>query len=321
MSKTLDSPDLPKRRWFQFSVRGLLLLVALVAIVLPWPTTKRREIVTRLAEFDSSDIRAINAAEQSEVKAIIRDLTGEDKSVFDLDYYEPRYVWRLRQGRPWLAVFEVCSITNASESARVIFFDRGGNEIARRELPIEGKLIWIIGAAVEEHGQGFPLLVLDASRPLAGSDIRRRYYAMQDCELELVRLEGPQGLPVVCHWRPEGIVQWVRSESTLTSGVAGPQIANAADRREWRTVFVEEPPPTVAQWREEVASTDAKRILRALLYAPTRRDGEEPLDAPTKKRIEELAGDTNLWIAQAAQEYRSRMIREAARRSDREVAR
>jgi hypothetical protein len=321
MSSVQEKSDRPKRRWLQFSVRGLLVLVAVIAVVLAWPNLKRYWAITRLAEFENRDIRAMDEAEQAEVKSLIRELTHEEQSVWDLDYYESRYVWRLPNRKPWLAIFSAQSVTNASESGRVIFFDRLGNEIARRELPLESKLIWFETGAVEEHGQEFPLLAFDTSRPLAGVDVRRRYYALEDCDLELVRMEDGQGLPVVCHWRPEGIVKWVRSESTLPIGVAGPEIENAADRPDWRTVFVEQREPTLAEWREELHTTDTKRILRAFLFAPRWKTVEDPMDRPTRKRIDELAENENPWIAEAAQVYRDRMVKEAARWSGRKVAR
>jgi hypothetical protein len=77
-----------KRRWYQFSLRTLLLLPLVLALVLSaiysWPYFERRYIVTRLRDYADRDLRQLPKQEAELVDHWIEALVGPKPLDFDL---------------------------------------------------------------------------------------------------------------------------------------------------------------------------------------------------------------------------------------------
>ncbi len=69
----------PKRRWHQYSLRTLLLLPVLLALVLSavysWPLAKRRYFLWRLSDYLDQDLRKLHVKEMSFIDEWVANLT------------------------------------------------------------------------------------------------------------------------------------------------------------------------------------------------------------------------------------------------------
>jgi hypothetical protein len=186
----------PKRRWHQYSLRTLLLLPLLLALVLSavytWPYVHRRYIVWRLQDYVDKDLQTLSKAEKERVDGWIEALLGEE-SKWGWDPINPVSNLRLhavddpRIGRQLYVV-----TMKRTERLYVICIlhtlDSAGRLIRSVDFPI-GFGTNPSSVAFNEM-QGFQFLIVETPTK-AGKT--REYYQVADERVELLRSENDQG--------------------------------------------------------------------------------------------------------------------------------
>ena len=67
----------PKLRWYQYSLRTLLLAPVVLAVVFGWPHVHRRDIVWRLEKYNNVDLRNLGDEEKQQVNRWVASLLGD----------------------------------------------------------------------------------------------------------------------------------------------------------------------------------------------------------------------------------------------------
>ncbi len=78
MTESQPAATKPKRRWYQYSLRTLLLLPLMLALALSvaysWPIVQRRYILWRLQEYAGKDLRTLPDEDKQRVSGWIAEL-------------------------------------------------------------------------------------------------------------------------------------------------------------------------------------------------------------------------------------------------------
>jgi hypothetical protein len=187
----------PKRRWHQYSLRTLLLLPLVLALVLSviysWPYVQRRYIVWQLQEYVDKDLRKLPKEEQSRVKDWLEKLIGKNDD-------QPRLLHNVDYpgiGRKMLVV-------EAGE--RNVLYGSGRLSLAWWPCSIEAVDSWgrathidtlrvgnsLYSASYVESLHGFACLMLQTDEDV-DHYAKRYYYRISDGTAEIMRIEKTDG--------------------------------------------------------------------------------------------------------------------------------
>ncbi len=273
MSRT-DSPRAaapkPSRRWYQFSLRTLLALPLLLALVLSvvysWPYVERRYILWRLQDYVDKDLQKLPDEERQQVDGWVRTLVGEERT-WGFDPFNPASNCRLhtvdipRVGRQLYVVemketelmYLICTVHTLGSSGRVV---------RSTELPVGYALSPLAVACDETHG--FLCLTVEIGNKAYRM---RQFYRIADTHIEWLRSENESG----------------RCQMGWRSYSAFPY--NPVERSNWQDRL------------ESFERLEQLRGLAAYLDGPRRT---EPIDDKVRLRLAELAKSPDPWISEEA---------------------
>ncbi len=283
MNETQSQPaaEKPVRRWYQYSLRTLLLLPLLLALVLSaiysWPYVHRRYILWRLQDYVDKDLRKVKGEERQRVARWIAKLLGQEPVeaqgiVVDLGWlYEN---WLLHsantpgdgrqtyviQTEPAVRGPAYCTLHKLDSSGRLVHSTRFN--LGLFASPLSGTF--------SESRYGFPCLVMetdfftDAGRPKS-----RQFYAITDEYVEIVRAEDIDG-----------------------------RFAKA--NLKWAEIHVK--PPDWSDWQRLLESPDRLQQLRGLAAYWTLSESQrhQSTDDKVRRRLEQLARSPDPWISEEA---------------------
>jgi hypothetical protein len=191
-----------KLRWYQFTVRTLLVLALLTALVAGWPEDWRLIQWHRFQAYVGKDLRKLDDAEQKRFRSILGSIIPETKDWPGCALSEPWFVWRVTNEKGserfiLLRVTGLWEIPGAS-SASIFVLNSAGKVVNQCEFST-GWRIDVVDAELTDH-QGIPCVKVSTAPAIIGADIATQYYAMIDDTFALVRLEDSHGKPLVVNY-------------------------------------------------------------------------------------------------------------------------
>jgi hypothetical protein len=185
----MSSPK-PKRRWFQFSLRTLLLLPLVLALVLSavysWPYVERWYVLWRLQDYVDKDLRKLGLNEQRQVAQWTEKLIGKNRGPLLFHNVDIPGV-----GRRMLIV-ELQAHTPSYipvDDCRLHLLDTWGRATQTATLNVEGNPI---SASFGDSRHGFLSLMLETDNVEPFGAVRY-LYRFSDGYAELMRVEKPDG--------------------------------------------------------------------------------------------------------------------------------
>jgi hypothetical protein len=271
MSATESEPAAvpPKRRWYQFSLRTLLLLPVLLALVLSavysWPIVHRRYVLWRLQDYADKDLTKLPNEQRERVNGWLRFLLAESPVEFNGTSIYPR------DNR----------LLHISDSA----------EIGRRIFVIETEM----DNLPDLFGEFCVLHTLDSSGRLLRSRRLIAFAAFQSATIGLSQ-RGYESLTIVgtdirqIYRLTDDSVESLRSEDRNGKSVLG-----------LRSTFEEtETPPDWSDWPWLLDSPEELQQLRGLAAFFSVRDKTKPIDDRVRQRLKELTNSPDPWISEEA---------------------
>lgn len=273
MSRT-DSPRAaapkPSRRWYQFSLRTLLALPLLLALVLSvvysWPYVERRYILWRLQDYVDKDLQKLPDEERQQVDGWVRTLVGEERT-WGFDPFNPASNWRLhtvdipRVGR------QLYVVTMKMTELGYIFcilhtLDSSGRLVRSTDFPVGYFMSPVSVACDETHG--FLCLTVETENK---ANKMRQFYRIADEHIELLRSENGSG----------------KCEMGWRSSFASPYN-----------------PVEQSNWQDRLDSFERLEQLRGLAAYFAHLHRTEPVDDNVRHRLSELANSPDPWISEEA---------------------
>ncbi len=284
------------RRWLTFRLSSLFLAVTVAAIMCALPRLYRQLQFQRFKSFAGLDIRKLSEAEQTRFAAIVSSLIPSQQPHLAFLFKQNWYVWQLQcEGKTRFVLFQgqpISGIPGISQ-AHVHLFDAFGRVVGQSSFST-GWRIDIDDAAIESKLlAGETVIVVRTSPVINGADIAKQYYAVQNDNLVLIRMEDSQGVAL-------------SNDYGAPNHTIGPEVAK---RSEW-------------EWMRGLSSSRVTDVLSTLVWIggdharPIRNPGNvyrEDFDSSTlhvnvcqradvKQAIVGLASSSsNRWIKEAAQ--------------------
>lgn len=265
------------KRWrLRLSLRTLLLLFTLATVALfASPRVDRWITMLRLASYDSTDLREMDASEDGTVRRLLSTVISQEAAQEDIlgGQFTSWYIWRTRTASSYLMVFQVQEdfFHPSAPRARAYFLDFHGRIVAQQEFDI-GYRVHAVDASFHEGEYAFPCVIIEFIKPLNENEIRWQYYGLYRNRLELVRVE-------------DSTHKLIPVSQALTS-IADPQY-----------VWTDE-------WHEGLSSSSDVRILNALCTLPVDEDVLMSHKS-VRKRLATLSRSSEPWIAEGASTYLS----------------
>jgi hypothetical protein len=261
----------PKRRRYQFSLRTLLLLPIVLALVLSavysWPGVHRRYILWRLEDYVDRDLSRLPNEQKQQVDAWIEKLVGEDRK-WGSDILNPATNWLLHTVEVPGAGRQLYFVkTKTTELMYVICIlytlDSSGRLVRSVDCPLDYFGESIASVAFDEL-HGLPCLIVETESKTGKT---RQFYHVANEQIELLRCKDEHG---TCEMT-------TRYSSYFPNSTMEELI-----------------------WQNELNSSDRLEQLRGLsvffvIPAPTK-----PIDGKTRSRLRELTASPDPWISEEA---------------------
>ncbi len=269
----------PTRRWYQYSVRTLLLLPVVLALVLSgvysWPHVHRRYIVWKLEKYDDDDLTKLPDEEQQRIGRWMGDLIGEpyeacDKPTKTCPNGPPKY-WLLHASvTPRVGCrMHVVQLERTIEFAGVPFcrihiLDYWGRVVGSIRFQIGGRRAQPTSATLDESQYGFLCLKVKTDGLMGKSC---QFYYITDRYAELLRIERIEG------------------KFGMGNG-------NQFDLRD--------KPPDWSDWKALVESPERLQQLRGLaaLWSYDNLQHLTPVDGKTRLRLMQLSTSADPWVSE-----------------------
>ncbi len=251
----------PKRRWYQYSLRTLLMLPLVLALVLSavysWPYAHRRYSLWRLQDYVDKDLTTLPRDEQRRLEAWSESLIGKYERPLKLHNIDipgigqrmlivesrPRTISAL----PEYGDYRIHSLDSWRRATQITTLDLGGDP-----LSIE----------FDESRRGFLCMTL-AYEDDGPNGVKRFFFRVADGNAELIRVEKYDGT-VWAYLRPVSLPERIEMPNLLESSDLVQQL----------------------------------RGLAAYLYGNPFR--WKNIDDKTRRRFAELADSPDPWVSEEA---------------------
>lgn len=260
----------PTRRWYQFSLRTLLLLPTVLALVLSgiysWPYVQRRYILWRLHDYVDKDLQKLRDEEKQQVDGWVRTLVGEE-SKWRFDPFNPASNWRLHTvdipqvGRQLYVVR--MKMTELGYFFCILHtLDSSGRLVRSTDFPV-GYIISPLSVACDET-HGFLCLIVETGYK-AGTT--REFYRIADDHIGLLRVENESGR------------------------------CQMGRRSYWAFPYS---PVERSNWQDRLDSPERLEQLRGLAAYLAGPHRTERIADKVRHRLSELANSSDPWISEEA---------------------
>lgn len=162
-------------------------------------------------------------------------------------------------------------IIPGESNGRVHLFDAGGKLLDNETFQTGWRITVTGGQLIRDSRIGVPVIELFTGAMINGRDVEHQYYGVLNDRVVLIRLEDSRG-------------HAIRNISAPNNGLIGP----------------EPPDRTQDEWEKALMSDDQVELLQALMWVEELPTNLRSRDS-VKRRLNELRGNQNSWIREAAE--------------------